>query len=208
MEYFSTLIFRHLRTYFFLSLSSKLKLYANLSANVDKHNLVLEERDRVLISARKRLIQESGNVLGWGCCYFLNAWFPSWGFFALLAAASTWFLFDYGLIPCCLFCAISACCSPTVKKKLPCLSNSFFLCTCQSAAHLYYTVFRSPDLACSATSTSWSRIHLFVVPLCDSFGVRCFLMYSHIGRIFLEILFLAGPDAYPVMKNARPLPLV
>lgn len=64
MEYFSTLIFRHLRTYFFLSLSSKLKLYANLSANVDKHNLVLEERDRVLISARKRLIQESGNVLG------------------------------------------------------------------------------------------------------------------------------------------------
>jgi len=64
MEYFSTLIFRPLRTYFFLSPSAKLKLYANLSANVDKHNSVLEERDRILISARKRLIQESGNVLG------------------------------------------------------------------------------------------------------------------------------------------------
>ena len=44
--------------------STKLKLYSGFHRKVDDHNVILQEREQVLDSARKRLVKESGNVLG------------------------------------------------------------------------------------------------------------------------------------------------
>jgi hypothetical protein len=46
--------------------STKMKLFASFDAKVEKHNTVLDEREKALDGVRARLVQESGNVLGRG----------------------------------------------------------------------------------------------------------------------------------------------
>lgn len=41
-----------------------MKLFASFDAKVDVHNGVLDEREKVLDGVKKRLVQESGSVLG------------------------------------------------------------------------------------------------------------------------------------------------
>jgi hypothetical protein len=43
-----------------------MKLFASFDKKVDMHNNVLEEREKVLVGVRERLVLESGNVLGRG----------------------------------------------------------------------------------------------------------------------------------------------
>jgi hypothetical protein len=43
-----------------------MKLFASFDAEVEKHNAVLEEREKTLDGVKARLVQESGNVLGKG----------------------------------------------------------------------------------------------------------------------------------------------
>jgi hypothetical protein len=45
---------------------TKMKLFASFDAKVEKHNAVLDEREKALDGVRARLVQESGNVLGRG----------------------------------------------------------------------------------------------------------------------------------------------
>lgn len=45
-------------------MTAKLKLYSGFHRKVDDHNVILQEREQVLDAARKRLVKESGNVLG------------------------------------------------------------------------------------------------------------------------------------------------
>jgi hypothetical protein len=47
--------------------STKMKLFASFDEKVDVHNNILEEREKVLVGVRERLVLESGNVLGRGC---------------------------------------------------------------------------------------------------------------------------------------------
>lgn len=44
--------------------SMKLKVYGGLHDTVNQHNSLLKERSHVLIAARKKLVEESGSVLG------------------------------------------------------------------------------------------------------------------------------------------------
>jgi len=43
-----------------------MKLFASFDKKVDMHNNVLEEREKVLVGVREKLVVESGNVLGRG----------------------------------------------------------------------------------------------------------------------------------------------
>lgn len=43
-----------------------MKLFASFDATVDAHSAVLEEREKVLDTAKGRLVHESANVLGNG----------------------------------------------------------------------------------------------------------------------------------------------
>jgi hypothetical protein len=43
-----------------------MKLFGSFDAKVEKHNAVLDEREKALDGVRARLVQESGNVLGRG----------------------------------------------------------------------------------------------------------------------------------------------
>lgn len=47
-----------------LPFSTKLKLYGCLHDTVDRHNMLLNEREHVLTAAKKKLVEESGSVLG------------------------------------------------------------------------------------------------------------------------------------------------
>ncbi|PPQ69750.1 hypothetical protein CVT26_014025 [Gymnopilus dilepis] len=44
--------------------TDKVKLYGNLHSDLDKHDVILNQRNNDLTSAKKRLIQESGSFLG------------------------------------------------------------------------------------------------------------------------------------------------
>lgn len=43
-----------------------MKLFASFNEKVEKHNAVLDQREKTLDDMKARLVQESGNVLGRG----------------------------------------------------------------------------------------------------------------------------------------------
>ncbi|KAF8150959.1 hypothetical protein B0H34DRAFT_801860 [Crassisporium funariophilum] len=45
-------------------MASKLTLYATVQSGIDNHNARLEDREKLLDAARKKLVKQSGNVLG------------------------------------------------------------------------------------------------------------------------------------------------